>query len=119
MDVWSSSVYEDGSGEPFASYYFNGELDEYWSEEMTSFEQTVTDLGIEFNGKPVKRIESTYVEADEEEAQTDVFVGFEYESTRNGEHYGNGLLGFQLNMYEEIPSDEELAELFKQVFGIK
>ena len=118
MDVWASTVYKDGSGEPFASYYFNGELDDYWAEEMTSFEQTVTELGFEYDGKPVKRIESTYLEEGEEEEETEIFVGVEFESTRNGEHFGDGLLGFKLSMYDEVPSDEELARLFKETFGI-
>ena len=118
MDIWASSVYENGNGEPFATYYFNGELDDYWSGEFTSFDQEVRDLGFEFEGKPVKVVESTYVEADEDEEETDVFVGFEYESTRNGKHYGDGLLGFQINAYGDVPSDEELGKLFKQLFGI-
>ena len=117
IDVWGSTAYDYGAGEPFVYYYYKGELDEYYSETLSNFTQTVTDLGVEFNGKAVKKIESTYTEDGEE--QTDTFIGFEFEDKRDGEHFGDGLLGFQFAAYDEIPSDAECANLFKEVFGVK
>ncbi len=118
MDVWGDVAYSYGNGDAIAYYYYNGELSEDTQELYTSFEQDVRDLGIEFMGKPVKRIESRSVDEGDDEEDVDIFIGIEFEDTRDGEHCGDGLLGYELSMYDEVPSDEKYIELFKQVFGM-
>ena len=51
------------SNEPFVEYYFDGAA----SDDYASYEQEATDLGIEYEGKPVKLIRYTYKEVDDEE----------------------------------------------------
>ena len=51
------------SNEPFVEYYFDGAA----SDDYTFYEQEVTDLGIDYEGKPVKLIRYTYKEVDDDE----------------------------------------------------
>ena len=84
------------SNEPFVEYYFDGAA----SDDYTFYEQEATDLGIEYEGKPVKLIRYTYKEVDDEEEYKECFVGFEYKGTDE-----SGLFGLKIT-----PSDEELSD---------
>ena len=95
------------SNEPFVEYYFDGAA----SDDYTSYEQEVTDLGIEYEGKPVTLIRYTYTEVDDEEEYKECFVGFEYKGTED-----SGLFGLKIGSFEEELSDSYIKGLFNQVF---
>ncbi|MBQ3030614.1 MAG: hypothetical protein IJD24_05260, partial [Agathobacter sp.] len=77
-----------GSNVPFVDYYFAGSVDE---EEYTSYEEEIKDLGISYEGKPVKVIRYTFKEVDDEEEYKEIFVGFEYKGTDD-----QGLFGVKI-----------------------
>lgn len=79
------------SNVPFVEYYFDGAT----SDNYTFYEQEATDLGIDFEGKPVKLIRYTYKEVGDEEEYKECFVGFEYKGTED-----SGLFGLKIT-----PSD--------------
>ena len=95
------------SNEPFVEYYFDGAA----SDDYTFYEQEMADLGIEYEGKPVKLIRYTYKEVDDEEEYKACFVGFEYKGTED-----SGLFGLKIASFEEELSDSYIKGLFNQVF---
>lgn len=95
------------SNEPFVEYYFDGAA----SDDYTFYEQEATDLGIDFEGKPVKLIRYTYKEVDDEEEYKACFVGFEYKGTED-----SGLFGLKIGSFEEELSDSYIKGLFNQTF---
>ena len=98
------------SNEPFVEYYFDGAA----SDDYTFYEQEATDLGIDFEGKPVKLIRYTYKEVDDEEEYKACFVGFEYKGTED-----SGLFGLKIGSFEEELSDSYLKGLFNQLFYLE
>lgn len=98
------------SNEPFVEYYFDGAA----SDNYTFYEQEATDLGIEYEGKPVKLIRYTYKEVDDEEEYKACFVGFEYKGTED-----SGLFGLKIGSFEEDLSDDYIKGLFKQIFRLE
>lgn len=96
------------SNEPFVEYYFDGAA----SDNYTFYEQEATDLGIEYEGKPVKLIRYTYKEVDDEEEYKACFVGFEYKGTED-----SGLFGLKITPSDEELSDDYIKELFTQIFA--
>ena len=98
------------SNEPFVEYYFDGAA----SDNYTFYEQESTDLGIDFEGKPVKLIRYTYKEVDDEEEYKACFVGFEYKGTED-----NGLFGLKIGSFEEDLSDDYIKGLFNQIFRLE
>lgn len=96
------------SNEPFVEYYFDGAA----SDNYTFYEQESTDLGIDFEGKPVKLIRYTYKEVDDEEEYKACFVGFEYKGTED-----NGLFGLKITPSDEDLSDDYIKDLFTQIFA--
>ena len=96
------------SNEPFVEYYFDGAA----SDDYTFYEQESTDLGIDFEGKPVKLIRYTYKEVDDEEEYKACFVGFEYKGTED-----SGLFGLKIGSFEEELSDDYIKDLFTQIFA--
>lgn len=98
------------SNEPFVEYYFDGAA----SDDYTSYEQEITDLGIDFEGKPVKLIRYTYKEVDDEEEYKACFVGFEYKGTED-----SGLFGLKIGSFEEDLSDDYIKGLFNQIFRLE
>ena len=98
------------SNEPFVEYYFNGAA----SDNYTSYEQEATDLGIDFEGKPVKLIRYTYKEVDDEEEYKECFVGFEYKGTED-----SGLFGLKIGSFDEELSDDYIKGLFNQIFRLE
>ena len=98
------------SNEPFVEYYFDGAA----SDNYTSYEQEATDLGIEYEGKPVKLIRYTYKEVDDEEEYKECFVGFEYKGTED-----SGLFGLKIGSFDEELSDDYIKGLFNQVFRLE
>ena len=98
------------SNEPFVEYYFDGAA----SDDYTFYEQELTDLGIEYEGKPVKLIRYTYKEVDDEEEYKACFVGFEYKGTED-----SGLFGLKIGSFEEDLSDDYIKGLFKQIFRLE
>jgi len=97
------------SNEPFVEYYFDGAA----SDNYTFYEQEATDLGIEFEGKPVKLIRYTYKEVDDDEEYKACFVGFEYNGTED-----SGLFGLKIGSFDEELSDDYIKDLFKQIFRV-
>jgi hypothetical protein len=95
------------SNEPFVEYYFDGAA----SDDYTFYEQEATDLGIDYEGKPVKLIRYTYKEVDDEEEYKACFVGFEYKGTED-----SGLFGLKIGSFEEELSDSYIKGLFNQMF---
>ena len=95
------------SNEPFVEYYFDGAA----SDDYTFYEQEATDLGIDFEGKPVKLIRYTYKEVDDDEEYKECFVGFEYKGTED-----SGLFGLKIGSFEEELSDSYIKGLFNQMF---
>ena len=95
------------SNEPFVEYYFDGAA----SDDYTFYEQESTDLGIDFEGKPVKLIRYTYKEVDDEEEYKACFVGFEYKGTED-----SGLFGLKITPSDEELSDDYIKDLFTQIF---
>lgn len=98
------------SNEPFVEYYFNGAA----SDNYTSYEQEATDLGIDFEGKPVKLIRYTYKEVDDEEEYKECFVGFEYKGTED-----SGLFGLKIGSFDEELSDDYIKGLLNQIFRLE
>ena len=98
------------SNEPFVEYYFDGAA----SDNYTFYGQESTDLGIDFEGKPVKLIRYTYKEVDDEEEYKACFVGFEYKGTED-----NGLFGLKIGSFEEDLSDDYIKGLFNQIFRLE
>ena len=98
------------SNEPFVEYYFDGAA----SDNYTFYEQEAIDLGIDFEGKPVKLIRYTYKEVDDEEEYKECFVGFEYKGTED-----SGLFGLKIGSFEEELSDDYIKGLFKQIFRLE
>ena len=98
------------SNEPFVEYYFDGAA----SDNYTFYEQEATDLGIEYEGKPVKLIRYTYKEVDDEEEYKACFVGFEYKGTED-----SGLFGLKIGSFEEDLSDDYIKGLFNQIFRLE
>ena len=98
---WSAEVFGvvcfDNSlqSEDFVEYYYKGELSKS-DEELEYFRQEVTNLGITYMNKPVKRIKSTYKKANEKKTYQACFVGFEFDNTSNGVPTGRGLMGFKI-----------------------
>ena len=95
------------SNEPFVEYYFDGAA----SDNYVSYEQEVTDLGIDYEGKPVTLIRYTYKEVGDEEEYKECFVGFEYKGTDD-----SGLFGIKIGSFEEDLSDSYIKGLFNQMF---
>ena len=98
------------SNEPFVEYYFDGAA----SDDYTFYEQEVTDLGINYEGKPVKLIRYTYKEVDDEEEYKECFVGFEYKGSED-----SGLMGLKIGAFEEELSDNYIKGLFNQIFRLE
>ena len=98
------------SNEPFVEYYFDGAT----SDDYTFYEQEMADLGIEYEGKPVKLIRYTYKEVDDEEEYKACFVGFEYKGTED-----SGLFGLKIGSFEEELSDDYIKGLFNQIFRLE
>ena len=96
------------SNEPFVEYYFDGAA----SDDYTFYEQEMADLGIEYEGKPVKLIRYTYKEVDDEEEYKECFVGFEYKGTED-----SGLFGLKITPSDEELSDDYIKDLFTQIFA--
>ena len=96
------------SNEPFVEYYFDGAA----SDDYTFYEQEAIDLGIDFEGKPVKLIRYTYKEVDDEEEYKACFVGFEYKGTED-----SGLFGLKIGSSDEELSDVYINDLFTQIFA--
>ena len=94
------------SNEPFVEYYFDGAA----SDNYTFYEQEAIDLGIDFEGKPVKLIRYTYKEVDDEEEYKACFVGFEYKGTED-----QGLFGLKIGAFDEDLTDDYLKGLFKEL----
>lgn len=99
-----------GSNEPFVEKYFLGEV---VTEDYESYDENVTDLGISYEGKPVKAIRYTYKQTDDDEEYSECFVGFEYKGSDD-----SGLMGIKIGDFDEELSDSELKELFSELFGI-
>jgi len=95
------------SNEPFVEYYFDGAA----SDDYTSYDQEMTELGIDYEGNPVKLIRYTYTEVDDEEEYKECFVGFEYKGSDD-----NGLMGLKIGSFEEDLSDDYIKDLFSQIF---
>ena len=98
------------SNVPFVEYYFDGAA----SDNYTFYEQEATDLGIDYEGKPVKLIRYTYKEVDDEEEYKECFVGFEYKGTAD-----SGLFGLKIGSFDEELSDDYIKGLFKQIFRLE
>lgn len=96
------------SNEPFVEYYFDGAA----SDDYTFYEQEMADLGIEYEGKPVKLIRYTYKEVDDEDEYKECFVGFEYKGLED-----SGLLGLKITPSDEELSDDYIKDLFTQIFA--
>ena len=96
------------SNVPFVEYYFDGAA----SDDYTFYEQEMADLGIEYEGKPVKLIRYTYKEVDDEEEYKECFVGFEYKGLED-----SGLLGLKITPSDEELSDDYIKDLFTQIFA--
>lgn len=95
------------SNEPFVEYYFDGAT----SDNYSSYEETVTDLGITYEGNDVKLIRYTYQEVDDEETYQECFVGFEYSGSEDA-----GLFGLKIGAFDEELTDSYLKNLFQQTF---
>ena len=98
------------SNVPFVEYYFDGAA----SDNYTFYEQEMADLGIEYEGKPVKLIRYTYKEVDDEEEYKECFVGFEYKGTED-----SGLFGLKITPSDEELSDDYIKDLFNQIFRLE
>ena len=111
-EVMGYKYYEGiGSNVPFVDYYFAGSVNE---EEYASYEETISDLGIDFEGKPVKVIRYTFKEVDGEEEYKECFVGFEYKGTED-----QGLFGVKIAAFDEDLTDNYLKELFNQLITLE
>lgn len=112
---WKAEImgykYNEGnvSCEPFVDYYFSGSVT---SKDYDFYEQNVTDLGFDFEGRPVKLIRYTYKKVNEEKENKECFVGFEYSGSKD-----KGLIGVKImGAFNNTPSDNYIKGLFKQIF---
>ncbi len=106
-EIMGYKYYEGiGSNVPFVDYYFAGAV----SDEYTSYEEEIKDLGISFGGNPVKVIRYSYTEVDYEDVYEEIFVGFEYSGSSD-----QGLFGLKINAYGEELSDNYLKNLFNEL----
>lgn len=111
-EIMGYKYYEGiGSNVPFVDQYFAGKVN---SEKYTSYEETLTELGIDHMGKPVVVIRYTYTRADDDEEYSECFVGFEYNGTNDC-----GLMGVKITPFDEAPSDNQLRSLFDELFFIE
>ncbi len=109
-EIMGYKYYEGiGSNEPFVDYYFAGSVNE---EEYDSYEETATDLGIDYDGNPVKVIRYTFKEAGDDEEYKECFVGFEYKGADDC-----GLMGIKIGAFDEDLKDSELKKLFNELFS--
>ena len=98
------------SNVPFVEYYFDGAT----SDNYTFYDQEITDLGVDYEVKPVKLIRYTYKEVDDEEEYKECFVGFEYKGTED-----SGLFGLKITPSDEDLSDDYIKGLFNQIFRLE
>ncbi len=98
-----------GSNVPFVDYYYAGGVNE---EEYAAYEETITDLGTSFEGKPIKLIRYTFKEVGDEEEYKECFVGFEYKGTED-----KGLFGLKIGAFDEELSDSDIRALFEQMIA--
>ena len=111
-EVMGYKYYEGlGSNVPFVDYYFAGAVNE---ENYSSYEETISDLGIDYEGKPVKVIRYTFTEVDDEEEYQEIFVGFEYKGTDD-----QGLFGLKIYAEDQDLTDEYLKGLFNELTFIE
>ena len=118
---WSAEVFgvvcfeNKVQSEAFAEYYYKGELSNS-GEKLDFFRQEVTELGVTYMNKPVKRIKSTYKKANEKEIYEACFVGFEFDNTSNGVPFGRGLMGFKIYSIKKEISVSYIKEIFCELF---
>lgn len=118
---WSAEVFgvvyfEDSvQSEAFVEYYYKGELSNS-NEKLECFRQEVTNLGITYMNKPVKRIKSTYKKANEKKTCEACFVGFEFDDTSNGTPSGRGLMGFKIYSIKKEISVGYIKGMFCELF---
>ena len=118
---WSAEVFgvvcveNRVQSEAFAEYYYKGELSNS-GEKLEYYRQEVTDLGVTYMNKPVKRIKSTYKKTNEKETYEACFVGFEFDDTSNGIPSGRGLLGFKIYSIKKEISVRDIKEIFCGLF---
>ncbi|MGN0450862.1 MAG: hypothetical protein ACI4FN_01930 [Acutalibacteraceae bacterium] len=118
---WSAEVFgvvcfeNRVQSEDFVEYYYKGELSNS-GEKLECFRQEVTDLGVTYMNKPVKRIKSTYKKTNEKETYEACFVGFEFDDTSNGIPSGRGLLGFKIYSIKKEISVSYIKEIFCELF---
>ena len=118
---WSAEVFgvvcfeKSVQSEAFVEYYYKGELSNS-DEEIKYFRQEVTDLGITYMNKPVKRIKSTYKKANEKKTYEACFVGFEFDDTSNGVPSGRGLMGFKIYSIKNEISVSYIKGMFCKLF---
>lgn len=118
---WSAEVFgvvcfeNSVQSESFVEYYYKGELS-HSDEELEYFCQEVTDLGITYMNKPVKRIISTYKKANEKKTYEACFVGFEFDDTSNGVPSGRGLMGFKIYSIKKDISVSYIKGIFCRLF---
>lgn len=118
---WSAEVFgvvcfeNSLQSEAFVEYYYKGELSNS-DEELEYFRQEVTDLGITYMNKPVKRIKSTYKKANEKKTYEACFVGFEFDDTSNGVPTGRGLMGFKIYSIKKEISAGYIKGMFCELF---
>ena len=110
--VWSENNVQS---EAFVEYYYTGELS-HSGEKLACFRQEVTDLGVTYVNKPVKRIQSTYKRTNDKETYEACFVGFEFDDTSNGIPSGRGLLGFKIYSIKKEISVRDIKEIFCGLF---
>jgi len=97
--------------EHLAQYYFTGAVED---SDLSNYGQTVTDLGFNWIGKPVKLITSTYKTSSGLDYVQN-FVGVEYDN-KNAPDGGKGLVGLDF-FYDEFTKDQ-LAYVAGQIFGV-
>lgn len=118
---WSAEVlgvvcFENSlQSEAFVEYYYKGELINS-DEALEYFRQEVTDLGITYMNKPVKRIKSSYKKANEKNTYEACFVGFEFDDTSNGVPSGRGLMGFKIYSIKKEISVSYIKGMFCELF---
>lgn len=118
---WSAEVFgvvyfeSSVQNEAFVEYYYKGELSNS-DEKFECFRQEVTDLGITYMNKPVKRIKSTYKKANEKETYEACFVGFEFDDTSNGVPSGRGLMGFKIYSIKKEITVSYIKGMFCELF---
>ena len=118
---WSAEVFgavcveNRVQSEAFAEYYYKGELSNS-GEKPECFRQEVTELGVTYMNKPVKRIKSTYKKTNEKKTYEACFVGFEFDDTSNGIPSGRGLLGFKIYSIKKEISVSYIKEIFCERF---